>query len=110
MIVLLGGQRRYILSHPSECRNFALLPQDHPSGRHSAVDFSNAFSEENRNKYPNFFTKATANEVVLEAGDSLYLPTYWMHYIVSLTNFNYQCNCRSGMTHEMDHFIRDCGF
>jgi len=110
MIVVLGGQRRYILSHPSQCSNLALLPAQHPSGRHSAIDFSNAFLKENQEKYPKFFNNATANEVVLEAGDSLYLPTYWMHYIVSLTNLNLQCNCRSGTTHEMDNFVRDCGF
>jgi ribosomal protein L16 Arg81 hydroxylase len=110
MIVLLGGQRRYILSHPSECSNLALLPHGRPSERHSAIDFSNPFTAENKKKYPNFFSKAKANEIVLEAGDSLYLPTYWMHYIVSLNNFNYQCNARSGMTHELDHYIKECGF
>jgi hypothetical protein len=36
-IVVLKGARRYILSHPSQCRNLALYPKGHPSARHSAV-------------------------------------------------------------------------
>jgi hypothetical protein len=38
---------------------------------------------------------ATSTEVVLEAGDVLYLPSYWFHFIISL-NVNMQCNTRSG--------------
>jgi len=72
VIALLGGERRYILSHPNECRNLALLPKNHPSGRHSAVDWSNPDVE----KYPQF-KDALSNEVVLQAGDVLYLPTNW---------------------------------
>jgi len=71
-IALLGGERRYILSHPDECLNLALLPKDHPSGRHSAVDWSNP----DLLQYPQF-KDAKSNEVVLQAGDVLYLPTNW---------------------------------
>ena len=38
---------------------------------------------------------ATSTEVVLEAGDVLYLPSYWFHFIISL-DVNMQCNTRSG--------------
>jgi len=55
------------------------------------------------------FRDAMVNEVVLEAGDALYLPTYWFHFIVSL-NLNYQCNARSGISYEYQTHIRDCGF
>ncbi len=34
-------------------------------------------------------------EVVIEAGDALYVPALWFHYITSLTT-NIQCNTRSG--------------
>jgi hypothetical protein len=71
-IALLGGERRYILSHPDECLNLALLPKEHPSGRHSAVDWSNP----DLDRYPQF-KEAKSNEVVLQAGDVLYLPTNW---------------------------------
>ena len=103
-IVLLGGQRRYILAHPQECQNLQLYPFDHPSGRHSAVDWTNP----DLKKFPGF-KKAEVHEVVLQAGDALYLPTLWFHFVVSL-NVNYQCNARSGKTFENFDYIRQCGF
>jgi len=59
-------------------------------------------------KYPNF-VKVRGNEVILQPGDFLYVPTYWIHYIVSL-NVNFQCNTRSGRTAHFDEDIRQCGF
>jgi hypothetical protein len=41
--------------------------------------------------------EARAVETVLKAGEVLYLPSYWIHYIVSL-ELNMQCNCRSGVS------------
>lgn len=29
-------------------------------------------------------------------GDVLYVPTYWLHYLVTLSDLSYQCNTRSG--------------
>eukprot|EP00555_Chaetoceros_dichaeta_P009227 CAMPEP_0198260320 /NCGR_PEP_ID=MMETSP1447-20131203/9326_1 /TAXON_ID=420782 /ORGANISM="Chaetoceros dichaeta, Strain CCMP1751" /LENGTH=334 /DNA_ID=CAMNT_0043947951 /DNA_START=325 /DNA_END=1326 /DNA_ORIENTATION=- len=72
MIALMGGERRYILSHPDQCENLALFPPGHPSARHSAVDWSNPDWEE----FPQF-NDAEVNEIVLQAGDVLYLPTAW---------------------------------
>lgn len=103
-IVLLKGQRRYVLAHPRECPNLGLFPMGHPSGRHSAVDWTNP----DLTKFPEF-GNAQVQEVVLQAGDALYLPTYWFHFIVSL-NTNYQCNARSGTTNEHIRKIQDCGF
>lgn len=104
-ILVLGGQRRYILSHPRECRHLELYPKDHPSGRHSMLDWSDLPQDVADRP----FGQARANEVVLQAGDALYLPTSWFHYIVSL-NINYQCNARSGATTENLDDIRQCGF
>lgn len=104
MIVLLGGQRRYILAHPRECRHLCLYEKQHPSARHSAVDWINPDLE----AFPQF-AKARVNEVVLQAGDALYLPTHWFHFIVSL-DVNYQCNARSGTTLNYAPYITDCGF
>lgn len=103
-IVLMGGQRRYVMAHPRECPNLGLYPQGHPSGRHSAIDWTNP----DLTKFPRF-AKAQVHEVVLQAGDALYLPTFWFHFIVSL-NVNYQCNARSGMTYEHAGLIQQCGF
>jgi len=103
-IAQLGpGERRYILAHPDQCRNLALYPLDHPSGRHSAVNWTDPDLE----AYPHF-QDASANEVVLQAGDILYLPTNWFHHIVSLST-NYQCSTRSGKTEQYDGYIKECG-
>jgi len=103
-VVVLGGQRRYILAHPRECPHMQLYPLNHPSGRHSAVDWTNP----DLTKFPNF-RHAQVHEAVLQAGDALYLPTAWFHFIVSL-NVNYQCNARSGSTDESHHHMHACGF
>jgi len=103
-IAVMGGERRYVLSHPKQCPLLSLLPKGHPSARHSAVDWSNPDLE----TYPEF-AQAVGNEVVLQAGDVLYLPTNWFHFIVSL-NLNFQCNTRSGITPDYFKPIRACGF
>jgi ribosomal protein L16 Arg81 hydroxylase len=104
MIVVLGGERRYILSHPDQCEFLSLLPKGHPSARHSAVDWS----DPDLDTYPEF-ALAQANEVVLQAGDVLYLPTNWFHYIISLS-LNFQCNTRSGIGQDYMAPIHHCGF
>ena len=103
-VMLFGGERRYVLSHPKHCKNLGLFPSSHPSGRHSSLNWSN----------PDLFTNpefvnAEGNEVVLQAGDVLYLPTHWFHFIISL-NMNWQCNARSGITRDYYDIIKDCGF
>jgi hypothetical protein len=103
-IALLSGSRRYILSHPSQCSNLALYPKGHPSARHSAVDWSNPDLEQ----FPEF-QEAQSSEVVMQAGQVLYLPTNWFHFIVSL-EINFQCNTRSGLEDQMMSYIHACGF
>jgi hypothetical protein len=104
MAASLGGLRRWILNAPDQCKNMHLLPKNHPSGRHSEVDWSKPDYE----RFPNF-KNLQANELIVKAGDVLYLPTYWFHYIISL-NVNYQCNTRSGISSENKEVIRKCGF
>eukprot|EP00980_Cylindrotheca_fusiformis_P017730 scaffold5570_cov78-Cylindrotheca_fusiformis.AAC.1 len=103
-IAVLGGERRYILAHPNQCDHLALLPKGHPSARHSAVDWSDPDLE----AYPEF-QLARGNEVVLQPGDVMYLPTDWFHYIISLS-LNFQCNTRSGITDTYKGPIHQCGF
>jgi ribosomal protein L16 Arg81 hydroxylase len=103
-IVLLGGSRRYILAHPDQCENLCLFPVGHPSARHSQVNYC----DPDLDNFPQF-AHANANEVILQPGQVLYLPTHWFHFIVSL-ELNFQCNTRSGIGHEYDPFINDCGF
>jgi hypothetical protein len=103
-IAILRGERRYILGHPENCPNMTLYPQKHPLERHSKVNWTNP----DLNEFP-LFSSVHVNEVILQAGDVLYLPTYWFHHIVSL-NLNIQCNIRSGYSLEYDEIIDDCGF
>lgn len=95
-IAILKGAKRYLIQPPSACRDLLLLGRDHPSARHSSFDWAAAeetfdFESKEREK----FCASEATELVLRAGQVLYLPSYWFHYIVSL-NRNVQCNSRSG--------------
>ena len=103
-IILFGGERRYILNHPKNCRKLGLYPRTHPSGRHSAIDWT----DPDTNMFPQF-AEARGNEVVMQAGDALYLPTQWFHFIISLET-NWQCNARSGITNQYQSWIKRCGF
>lgn len=103
-VAVLGGSRRYILAHPNQCENMGLYPMGHPSGRHSAVDWSKPDLE----AFPEF-AQAKANEVVMQPGQVLYLPTDWFHFIVSL-ELTFQCNSRSGVGDEYKEVMQQCGF
>lgn len=104
-VTVLSGERRYILAHPKECGNMALHPFGHPSARHSAIDWAHPDLKE----HPKF-EQAMGNEVVLQAGESLFIPSLWFHYIVSMS-MNVQCNTRSGLD---DRHVQDlydsCGW
>jgi ribosomal protein L16 Arg81 hydroxylase len=76
----------------------------HPSARHSAIDYTKPDLE----TYPKF-AQAKSNEVVLQPGQVLYLPTNWFHFIVSL-ELNMQCNTRSGLTEDYMDPLHTCGF
>ena len=101
-VAMIGGLRRWMLMRPDQCENLHVYPPSHPSGRHSQVDFS----KPNVERFPRF-KRAVGNEVILQPGDVLYVPTNWIHYIISL-NVNIQCNTRSGASHEYDEVIKAC--
>jgi Cupin-like domain len=71
---VLRGMRRYIISHPNQCDKLALLPMGHASARHSAIDYT----QPDLQLYPEF-EQAMANEVVLQAGQVLYLRKFCKH-------------------------------
>lgn len=50
MVAMISGVRRWIMAHPNQCESMYLLPNGHPSGRHSDVDWSNPDLE----KFPDF--------------------------------------------------------
>ena len=92
-VAMVRGRKRYIVLPPSECDKLDLLPKDHPSGRHSKVDWSDPTIVA---AHPTL-KGARATEVVLKMGEMLFLPAFWFHYIVS-QDASIQCNSRSGDT------------
>lgn len=98
----VGGLRRWIMLHPKECENLYLIKKPDVSARHSEINWSNPDYE----KYP-LFKKAMANELILQGGQILYVPSYWFHFIVSL-NINFQCNCRSKINARNSQPIYKC--
>jgi hypothetical protein len=104
MIAMLKGAKRYVLMNPNQCPNLYLLPKSHPSGRHSQVDWS----EPDFDKHP-LFKNAVGTETILKAGQVLYVPTHWIHYIQSL-GMSVQCNCRSGTPLKQLEVVKGCGF
>ena len=103
-VVQIRGLRRWLLASPEQCSSMYMYPAGHPSARHSQVDWS----APDYVKYPEF-KNLRVNEIIMQPGDLIYLPTYWIHYIVSL-NFNAQCNSRSGKSQEYLPGIKKCGF
>lgn len=79
----------------------------HPSARHSGLSWQPNGTND-REGYTQW-KEARVNEVVLQAGDVLYLPTHWFHMIVSL-DINIQCNTRSGIDGRFTQTIKECGF
>lgn len=104
MVAMVAGKRRWLLSHPKNCPNLYLLPISHPSGRHTEVDWGKPDLE----KFPKF-AMATANEIVLRAGEVLYVPTDWLHVVVNL-GVSIQCNVRGGSTLVYEKELAACGF
>mgnify|MGYP005990417463 CR=1 FL=1 len=95
-VAILGGAKRYILMPPTECKHTAVMGAG-PSSRHFGYDGSDlrTLYDPSRSSFQDY-NEARAVETVLQEGEVLYIPSYFMHWIVSLTP-NYQCNCRSGV-------------
>ena len=45
--------------------------------------------------------------MILEPGDALYIPSFWLHYIVSLGT-NFQCNARSAHSEVSHEDVKGC--
>jgi Cupin-like domain len=106
-IVLLTGRRRYLLAHPSTCPQWHLYNIPHPSYRHSMLDFENASSWDTTSSGGS--SRIMMNEVILEPGDVLILPSYWFHSVVLLEDDSAQCNGWSTPTRTYRNVIESCG-
>jgi hypothetical protein len=110
MIAMVRGSKRYVLSPPRACPHLELFPRGHPSARHASFKWADPRERARRAHGPFCSERDTpAVDVVLEAGDVLYLPSYWFHYIVSLDR-SMQCNSRSGKGGIGLDAINECGF
>mmetsp|Transcript_40609 Transcript_40609/g.127027 ORF Transcript_40609/g.127027 Transcript_40609/m.127027 type:complete len:294 (-) Transcript_40609:81-962(-) len=114
MIAMLRGKKRYVLTPPESCPALNIIAsRQHPSFRHSQTDWSLYPQRERLDKrgedapqgsgggaHPKVLEtlgRAQALETVLRAGEVMYLPSYWFHYIVSLDgDISVQCNTRHG--------------
>jgi len=100
-VAMVTGAKRYILAPPRECSKLGLVrTHTSPMYRHSLLNYDHfAYLDEPgmSEKESDWLKKAgpsQAVETVLKAGEVLYLPCYWFHYIVSLQK-SAQCNVRS---------------
>lgn len=102
-VAMVKGRKRYILLSPRECGKLSLLPRSHPSGRHTSIDWTDRTQLETHSD----ILRAHATETVLSAGEILYIPSYWFHFIVS-QDASIQCNARSGSSEEGADDIKKC--
>lgn len=62
-------------------------PDDPQTARHTSVDWTDP---DVASQFPRL-SEATANEVILRAGEILYVPDQWIHSIVNI-GVSAQCN------------------
>ena len=107
MVAMISGAKRYILSPPNTYPKLGIVTQpEHPFFRHSLLNFGHlsllesddvevqTMPEEER-AWLEVAKHSMAVETILKAGEVLYIPSHWFHYITSLQK-SAQCNTRSG--------------
>ena len=112
MIGMMTGAKRYVLSPPNACPKLGVVTsRKHPSYRHSMLNFGRVTLTEEKAKasslkmsdrereWLKIASDAPTLSTVLKAGEVLYVPSHWFHYIVSLQK-SAQCNTRSGIHHD----------
>jgi hypothetical protein len=108
MVAMMTGAKRYILSPPRECSKLGVVTNEGSAiFRHSVLNFGH-LSHMDRTDMPDVERKwlerassAMAVSTVLKAGEVLYIPSNWFHYITSLQK-SAQCNVRSGVDRDGD--------
>jgi hypothetical protein len=108
MVAMITGAKRYILSPPRECSKLGIVNKRSSSVfRHSMLNFGHLnhmddsrMPEEER-KWLERAGEAASLSTILKAGEVLYIPSHWFHYITSLQK-SAQCNVRSGVDTEGD--------
>jgi hypothetical protein len=116
MVAMITGAKRYILSPPRECSKLGITTSRGSIFRHSLLNFGHLqfLDKDERDmgeddadmpslerEWLTSAGQAQAVDTVLKAGEVLYIPSHWFHYIISLQK-NAQCNVRSGVDVEGD--------
>ncbi|CCI41613.1 unnamed protein product [Albugo candida] len=91
MIAMVRGRKRYVLAPPSVCSCLGLATSG-GHARHTLIDWGNL---DRTSEIGRLASECPATEIVVSAGDLLYIPPLWYHHIVSLDE-SIQCNDRSG--------------
>ncbi len=104
MAGVVSGTRRWILAQPRHCHHAYLRPFKDASGRQSKVDWARP----DLDKYPDF-KEMRAHELILAAGEVLYIPPFWLHYVV-LLDAGAQCNYHNGESDVGREHVEACGF
>ena len=111
MVAMITGAKRYILSPPRECFRLGIVTtKGNAVYRHSALNFGHIskmddpdMPEEER-EWMEYAGHSMALSTVLKAGEVLYIPSHWFHYITSLQK-SAQCNVRSGVDKKGDEIF-----
>eukprot|EP00546_Thalassionema_frauenfeldii_P021955 CAMPEP_0178897006 /NCGR_PEP_ID=MMETSP0786-20121207/1503_1 /TAXON_ID=186022 /ORGANISM="Thalassionema frauenfeldii, Strain CCMP 1798" /LENGTH=462 /DNA_ID=CAMNT_0020567501 /DNA_START=421 /DNA_END=1809 /DNA_ORIENTATION=+ len=104
MVAMITGAKRYILSPPKECSKLGIVTsRGNTLFRHSLLNFGHILQLETFKDIPEQergwlerSKTSLAVETVLKAGEVLFIPSHWFHYIISLQK-SAQCNVRSGV-------------
>ncbi|KAG7342965.1 cupin-like domain containing protein [Nitzschia inconspicua] len=111
MVAMMTGAKRYILSPPKECGKLGIVTaRGNPIFRHSLLNFGhlnhmdNQTMPQDEREWLELAGTAQAVSTVLKAGEVLYIPSHWFHYITSLQK-SAQCNVRSGIDREGDAYF-----
>ncbi|CAJ1955607.1 unnamed protein product [Cylindrotheca closterium] len=104
MVGMITGAKRYILSPPNQCSKLGIHTERGTAlYRHSLLNLerlpfsdSSSVTSDLEREWLEQAKSAQAVETVLKAGEVLFIPSHWFHYIISLQK-NAQCNVRSGI-------------
>eukprot|EP00934_Nitzschia_sp_Nitz4_P004062 Nitzschia sp. Nitz4//scaffold16_size188269//136796//138448//NITZ4_001809-RA/size188269-processed-gene-0.63-mRNA-1//-1//CDS//3329538571//4052//frame0 len=111
MVAMMTGAKRYVLSPPSQCSKMGIVTaRGNAEFRHSMLNFghmnetSNVNMPEEEREWLERAGDTLSLDTVLKAGEVLYIPSHWFHYITSLQK-SAQCNVRSGVDAEGDSYF-----
>jgi len=107
MIGMIQGAKRYILHPPKECHKLGIVTSRHSTFfRHSLLELGKLVTSSDHGRpttnspeeeaWLHRASTSEAVETVLKAGEVLFVPSHWFHYIIGLQR-NAQCNVRSGV-------------